>query len=55
MFLGDAPWLDGKYTVFGEVTSGQEIVDKISALETNSQDQPIDPEKQLMKKVTINP
>lgn len=27
--LGDAPFLDGQYTVFGKVTSGMEFVDKI--------------------------
>lgn len=27
--LGDASFLNGKYTVFGEVTSGMDIVDKI--------------------------
>ena len=29
--LGDAAFLDGKYTVFGEVVSGMEVVDKIKA------------------------
>jgi dolichyl-diphosphooligosaccharide--protein glycosyltransferase len=51
--LDNAPWLDGKYTVFGEVTSGFEIVDKIASLETNSQDQPIDSDMSRIEKITI--
>ncbi|MAV64165.1 MAG: hypothetical protein CMG00_03120 [Candidatus Marinimicrobia bacterium] len=31
----DSPWLDGKYTVFGEVIEGLEIVDKISLSPTD--------------------
>ncbi len=27
--FADCPWLDGQYTVWGEVTSGMEVVDKI--------------------------
>ena len=52
--LGNSPWLDGKYTVFGEVTSGKDIVDKIASLETNSQDQPIDRETAIIEKIVIN-
>ena len=51
--LDSSPWLDGKYTIFGEVTSGKEVVDKIAALETNSQDQPVNPENAIIKKITI--
>jgi peptidyl-prolyl cis-trans isomerase B (cyclophilin B) len=34
------PWLDGKHTVFGEVRSGMEVVDTISALDTDARDRP---------------
>jgi peptidyl-prolyl cis-trans isomerase B (cyclophilin B) len=38
-----APWLDGKHTVFGQVTAGMEMVDAIEALPTGAQDRPVDP------------
>ncbi len=34
------PWLDGKHTVFGRVTSGMETVDAISQLGTDARDRP---------------
>jgi cyclophilin family peptidyl-prolyl cis-trans isomerase len=36
----EAPWLDGKHTVFGRVTTGQEVADKISALPRDANDRP---------------
>ena len=37
--------LDGEYTIFGEVVSGLDIIDKIAAKRTDSHDRPSDPVK----------
>jgi cyclophilin family peptidyl-prolyl cis-trans isomerase len=34
------PWLDGKHTVFGRVTSGMDVVDTIEQVETGPGDKP---------------
>jgi cyclophilin family peptidyl-prolyl cis-trans isomerase len=36
------PWLDGKHTVFGRVTSGMDAVDAISSVKTDANDKPVD-------------
>ena len=38
-----APWLDGRHTVFGEVTAGMDAVDAIEGVPTGAQDRPVDP------------
>jgi cyclophilin family peptidyl-prolyl cis-trans isomerase len=37
------PWLDGKHTVFGRVTSGLDVVDRISTVERDGRDRPRSP------------
>src|SRR5438445_6393615 len=37
------PWLDGKHTVFGRVTKGQDVADTISQLASDSRDKPLEP------------
>jgi cyclophilin family peptidyl-prolyl cis-trans isomerase len=34
------PWLDGKHTVFGRVTSGMDVVDEISTVDRDASDKP---------------
>jgi cyclophilin family peptidyl-prolyl cis-trans isomerase len=36
-----APWLDGKHTVFGEVTEGMDVIDRIEGTETDGRDKPV--------------
>ena len=40
--VADAPFLDGKYTVFGEVVKGIEVVDKIVSQPRDGNDNPDD-------------
>ena len=47
-----APWLDGKHTVFGEVTGGIETVDAIEGTETGPGDSPAQP--QVIERVELS-
>jgi peptidyl-prolyl cis-trans isomerase B (cyclophilin B) len=37
------PWLDGKHTVFGQLTDGSEVVDALESIETGAGDRPSEP------------
>jgi cyclophilin family peptidyl-prolyl cis-trans isomerase len=39
----ETPWLDGKHTVFGRVTSGMDVVDRISEADRDENDRPRTP------------
>jgi len=39
-----APWLDGKHTVFGQVTDGMDAVDAIEGTQTGAADKPVEPQ-----------
>lgn len=45
------PWLNQKHTIFGEVSQGYDVVQKIEAAKTGSQDRPL--EKQEVIKITL--
>ena len=52
--LNNSKFLDGQYTVFGKVTNGMEIVDKIANVTTNSMDQPLNQDLARINQIMIN-
>ena len=48
---GGVPRLDGTYTVFGEVTEGFDVVDKIASVPTDASDKPVTDVKILKIKI----
>ncbi len=56
IMVGDAPDLNGKYTLFGQVISGQEVADKIASLPTtdSTTNQPVNPDDARINSITIS-
>jgi len=52
--IGGSPWLDGSYTVFGEVIEGMDIIDKIAAVQTGASDRPVKDVRMKMRLITGN-
>jgi peptidyl-prolyl cis-trans isomerase B (cyclophilin B) len=46
---GGTPFLDGDYTVFGEVIEGMDVIDKIAAAQTGAGDKPVKAIKMTVK------
>ena len=40
--VAETPWLNGKHTIFGQVTEGYDVVDAISKMGTGAMDRPTD-------------
>ncbi len=50
--LAPTPWLDGKHAIFGEVTGGMDVVDKIGKTKVGPNDKPVTEVKMI--KVTLS-
>ena len=53
--VGGTPHLDGQYTVFGEVTQGLDIVERIIQVETDKNDRPLKDVRILKVKIISDP
>lgn len=47
--VGGTPFLDGEYTVFGEITEGLDVIDKIAAVQKDANDRPLQDVKMTIK------
>jgi len=47
--VGGYPWLDGAYTVFGEITEGLDVISKIASAQKDQRDRPVQDIKMTIK------
>lgn len=40
--VAETPWLNGRHTIFGQVTDGYDVVERIGKVATGAQDRPVD-------------
>lgn len=50
--LAATPWLDGRHAIFGKITEGMDVVQKIGSCRTGAQDRPV--HDIVMEKVTVS-
>lgn len=53
--LGHYSHLDGKYTIFGEVTRGLEVAEKIQTVDTDKNDRPLEDVRIIRARVVTEP
>ena len=55
--IGGSAWLDGEYTVYGEVVEGLDVIDKIAAVPCGQSDRPVTDlrMKMVLVKIKISP
>lgn len=49
--LVPTPWLDGRHAIFGKITSGEDVLDALGAVETGEADRPV--EEIIITKVSV--
>jgi cyclophilin family peptidyl-prolyl cis-trans isomerase len=49
----EAPWLDGKHTVFGQVVEGEDVLENLNNVPTGGADRPVSPV--YISKVELGP